>query len=253
MIHGSCPEGRIRRQPCRMTTALVTGATRGIGRETTRRLAALGWTVWLGARAPEAGDEVAAEIATENPGADLRVVQLDVTDDASVAAAARTVEDAGTGLDVLINNAGIGGRFVPPRESTVADFIAVYGVNVLGPIRVTSAFLRLLDESSAARLVMVSTGVGSLTHANDPEHPYYALNGLPYPSSKTALNMITAQYAKALPGIRVCAVDPGWTATDFTHHQGTQTVSEGTDAIIEAASAASIPGIFFNRDGVVPW
>lgn len=236
-----------------MTTALITGATRGLGRETTRRLAELGWTIWLGARDTEAGVKVAAEIANQNPDADLRVVQLDVTDDTSVAAAARTVEDGGAGLDVLINNAGIGGRFVPPREATVADFITVYGVNVLGPVRVTSAFLRLLERSSAPRLVMVSSGVGSLTHANDPEHPYYALNGLAYPSSKTALNMITAQYAKALSDIRVCAVDPGWTATDFTDHQGTQTVTEGTDAIVDAAAADSIPGTFFNRDGVVPW
>ena len=236
-----------------MTTALVTGATRGIGCETTRRLAQLGWTIWLGARDTEVGDKVASEIGNENPDADLRVVRLDVTDDVSVAAAATTIEAAGTGLDVLVNNAGVGGRFVAPREATTADFIEVYGVNVLGPVRVTSAFLPLIEQSPEPRVVMVSSGVGSLAYANDPDHPYYALHGLTYPSSKTALNMITSQYAKALPHIRVCAVDPGWTATDFTDHQGTQTVAEGTDAIVAAASADSIPGTFFNREGVVPW
>ncbi|WP_026926323.1 SDR family NAD(P)-dependent oxidoreductase [Granulicoccus phenolivorans] len=236
-----------------MTTALITGATRGLGRETARRLAALGWTVWLGARDPEAGDTVAIELTHAYPAADLRVVPLDVTDDTSVTAAVRTVAEADTGLDALINNAGIGGRPVPPRECTPADFIAVYGVNVLGPVRVTSAFLPLLDRSAAPRLVMVSSGVGSLTHANDAAHVYYALDGLAYPSSKTALNMITTQYAKALPHIRVCAVDPGWTATDFTDHRGTQTVQQGTDAIVQAVTADSIPGMFFGRDGNVPW
>ncbi|MGA4508128.1 SDR family NAD(P)-dependent oxidoreductase [Propionibacteriaceae bacterium G1746] len=236
-----------------MTTALITGATRGIGRETTRRLAQLGWTIWLGARDIEAGRKVAAEISKENLNADVRVVRLDVTDDASVASAASTIEAAGAGLDVLVNNAGISGRAIPPREATTADFIEVYGVNVLGPVRVSSAFLPLLDQSPAPRLIMVSSGVGSLAHTNDPGHPYFALRGLAYPSSKTALNMITAQYAKALPHIRVCAVDPGWTATDFTEHQGTQTVTEGTDAIVQAATADIIPGTFFNRDGVVPW
>ncbi|MDR2998566.1 MAG: SDR family NAD(P)-dependent oxidoreductase [Microbacterium sp.] len=236
-----------------MTTALITGATRGLGREAARRLAQLGWTVWLGARDADAGARVAAALTHDDQDADVRVVRIDVTDDASVIAAAKTVEDAGTGLDVLINNAGIGGRFVPPGESTVPDFVQVYGVNVLGPVRVTSAFLPLLDRSPAARLIMVSSGVGSLTHANDPAHPYFGLVGLVYPSSKTALNMITSQYAKALPGIRVCAVDPGWTSTDFTDHLGTQTVTEGTDAIVRAATADSIPGVFFDRDGVVPW
>jgi NAD(P)-dependent dehydrogenase (short-subunit alcohol dehydrogenase family) len=236
-----------------MTTALITGATRGLGRETARRLAELGWTVWIGARDAEAGEKVAADLANHHPDADVRVVQLDVTDDASVSAAAQAVEAADTGLDVLVNNAGIGGRFVGPRETTPSDFIAVYGVNVLGPVRVTSAFLPLLDRSDAARLVMVSSGVGSLGVTNDPTRVESTLAGLVYPSSKSALNMITSMYAKVLPEVRVCAVDPGWTATDLNDHAGRQTVEEGAEAIVQAASADTIPGLFFDRSGVVPW
>src|SRR6185503_19210897 len=106
------------------TIALVTGATQGIGRETARRLAALGWTVWLGARDADAGKRVAADL-----DGDVRVVQLDVTDDESVTAAARTIADAHGRLDVLVNNAGIGGGWVPPRDTTPAHFLPVYGVN----------------------------------------------------------------------------------------------------------------------------
>jgi len=236
-----------------MTTALITGATRGLGRETARRLAGLGWTVWIGARDIEAGRRVAAELAGAGDGADVRAVGLDVTDDASVGDAAEMVAAAGTGLDVLVNNAGIGGRFIGPRETTPADFIAVYGVNVLGPVRVTSAFLPLLEQSASPRLVMVSSGMGSLTVTNDPSRAESTMVGLPYPSSKAALNMITSMYAKELSTMRVCAVDPGWTATDFNGNAGRQTVEEGAEAIVAGASADTVPGLFFDRRGRLPW
>ncbi|UMG94209.1 SDR family NAD(P)-dependent oxidoreductase [Nocardioides sp. TF02-7] len=233
-------------------TALVTGATRGIGRETAARLAALGWTVWVGARDSEAGEKTAAEIAAEHPSADVRSVLLDVTDDGSVAAAADTVRAAGTGLDALVNNAGVAGRLVAPEETTAADFVQVYGTNVLGPVRVTNAFLPLLRDSAAPRLVMVSSGVGSFAVTTDPDRVESTLVGLPYPSSKAALNMITTMYAKALPGVRVSAVDPGYTATDLNGHSGPQSVAEGAEAIVTACSAETVPGPFFDRHGVLP-
>ena len=232
------------------TIALVTGATQGLGTQTVRRLAALGWTVWLGARDVAQGTELAGEIE-----GDVRVVQLDVTDDASVDAAARTIDQDGGRLDVLVNNAGVAGGMLAPRDTTATDFLRVYGVNVLGPVRTTHAFLPLLDRSAQPRIVMVSSGMGSLGITTDPARLESTLHGLVYPSSKTALNMITSQYAKALPGYQVNAVDPGYTGTALNGFRGTQTVQEGTDAVV---AAATLPpdgptGTFTDRAGVVPW
>jgi NAD(P)-dependent dehydrogenase (short-subunit alcohol dehydrogenase family) len=232
------------------TVALVTGATQGLGRETVRRLAALGWTVWLGARDPAQGERLADELA-----GDVRVVQLDVTDDASVDAAVRTVGEASGRLDVLVNNAGISGQMLSPRETTARDFLAVYGVNVLGPVRTLHACLPLLDRSAQPRVVNVSSGMGSFGITADPERLESRLHGLVYPSSKAALNMITSQCAKALTGYQVSAVDPGYTGTAFNGFRGTQTVEQGTDAVVAAATVtADAPtGTFTDRHGVVPW
>lgn len=234
------------------TTVLVTGATKGLGAETSRRLAALGWTVWMAARDTVAGEAAADRIRAEQPDADLRVVALDVTDDASVAAAVETVTGSGTGLDVLVNNAGIIGDGHDTLTTTPADFLPVFGVNVLGPVRVTHAFLPLLTASPRPRLVMVSSGLGRLEHVNDPSRTEFGVPGMVYQSSKAALTMIGNQYGKALPGVRVATVDPGYTATDLNGHRGSQTVTEGTDAIVAAASADRIPASPFDRYDLVP-
>jgi NAD(P)-dependent dehydrogenase (short-subunit alcohol dehydrogenase family) len=234
------------------TTALITGANKGLGLEASRRLALLGWTVWMAARDPRAGHDAVAKIKAEQPGADVRYVQLDVTDDQSVRTARDRVEEAGTGLDVLINNAGVAGFGRPTLETEPADFLPVYGVNVLGPVRVTHAFLPLLTASPRPRLVMVSSGLGSITRINDPERAESRVPGMVYQSSKAALNMIANQYARELPGVRVTTVDPGYTATDLNGHSGTQTVTEGTDAIVAAASADTVAGPHIDRYGAVP-
>ncbi|WP_034622578.1 SDR family NAD(P)-dependent oxidoreductase [Cellulomonas sp. URHE0023] len=233
------------------TIALVTGATQGIGRETVRRLAALGWTVWLGARDLQKGAEIAA--ATEG---DVRVVELDVLDDASVAAAAATVEQVSGRLDVLVNNAGVaGGSEVTPRDTVAAHFLPVYGVNVLGPVRTTHAFLPLLDRSSQPRIVMVSSGLGSLAITTDPDRFESTLHSLTYPSSKSALNMITTQYAKALPGYQVNAVDPGYTSTGLNGFSGPQSVEQGAESTVRAATLepGAPSGTFTDAAGVLPW
>jgi NAD(P)-dependent dehydrogenase (short-subunit alcohol dehydrogenase family) len=205
--------------------------------------------VWAAARDPQRGRAVAEELGA-------RPLLLDVTDDASVQAAAETVAEATGGvLDVLINNAGISGGAVAIGEVTADHVRAVYEVNVFGPVRMLHAFLALLKRSASPVVVNVSSGLGSLTYSADPESAYSRLIVPAYFSSKAALNMLTVQYARALPAIRINSVDPGYTATDLNAHRGTQTVTEGTDAIVAMATIGpdGPTGIFVSRDGPVPW
>jgi NAD(P)-dependent dehydrogenase (short-subunit alcohol dehydrogenase family) len=191
---------------------LITGANRSLGPEAARRLIEAGHEVWIGARDRERGETAAADLGG-------RFVQLDVTDDASVAAARDVIAAAG-GLDVLVSNAGVLGSTGPVAETTADDVREVYETNVFGVVRVSHAFLPLLAESDAPVVVNVSSGMGSLGRTTDPERIESTIVGLPYPSSKSALNMLTSQYAKAYPGMRINAVDPGYTATDFNAHSG---------------------------------
>lgn len=163
------------------------------------------------------------------------------------------VSRSGTGLDVLVNHAGIPGTHSPPADTTAEDFLPVFGVKLLGPVRVTHAFLPLLRASSSPRLVMVSSGLGSFAVTHDPSRLESTVQGLVYSSSKAALNMATSIYAKAFPGIRVVAVDPGYTATALNDFSGTQSVEEGTDAIVGACLVETVAGIFVDRFGAVPW
>jgi NAD(P)-dependent dehydrogenase (short-subunit alcohol dehydrogenase family) len=230
-----------------MTTTLITGANKGLGREAARRLLADGHDVWVAARDVDRG-----RAAAEALGA--RFVALDVTDDASVSAAAERVAAEG-GLDVLVNNAGISGGFKPVAEVTPGDVERVLATNVLGIVRVTQAFVPLLERSGNPVVVNVSSGMGSLGITTDPSRLESTLVGLAYPTSKAAVNMLTSQYAKALPGMRVNAVDPGYTATDFNGHRGTQTVEEGAEAIVRMAKldASGPTGTFVDKRGVAPW
>jgi NAD(P)-dependent dehydrogenase (short-subunit alcohol dehydrogenase family) len=229
-----------------VTTTLITGANKGLGYQTALRLLAAGHQVWVGARDPRRG-----LAAAETLGA--RFVQLDVTDDASVAAAVERVAAAG-GLDVLVNNAGIADR-TAVADTRASDVGLVLATNVLGAVRVLQAFAGLLDASSSPVVVNVSSGLGSLAYASDPAGPYASLNLLAYPASKAALNMLTIHWAKAHPRWRVNAADPGSTATDLNDHRGTQTVEEGTDAIVRLATVGpdGPTGTFSDRDGAVPW
>ncbi|MFD4899819.1 SDR family oxidoreductase [Streptomyces sp. NPDC058411] len=231
-----------------MTTTLITGANKGLGFETARRLIAAGHTVYAGARDPRLGQE-----AAERLGA--RFVQLDITDDDSVEAAAAFVrKDAGR-LDVLVNNAGIVGVRKPVGEVTGADMRSTYETNVFGAVRVTRAFLPLLEAGKDSVVVNVSSGLGSLAATNDPTRVEFSVAALDYNSSKTALVMVTSQYAKAYPGIRFNAVDPGYTATDLNGHSGPKTVEEGADIIVRMALIGSDgpTGGFFDAEGPAAW
>jgi NAD(P)-dependent dehydrogenase (short-subunit alcohol dehydrogenase family) len=218
------------------TIALITGANKGIGLETARQLGARGFTVLAGARDQERGLE--AERALRADGADARFVRLDVTDDASVREAADWIGREYGHLDVLVNNAGIA-RGNPPTQTDLDLMREVYEVNVFGVIRVTNAMLPLLRRAAAARIVNVSSEVGSISSTNDPASPLAQMPAsLAYPSSKSALNMITAMYAKELRDtpIKVNAANPGYTKTDLNRNTGFRSVAEGAEASVYLAT-----------------
>lgn len=233
--------------PSSPTVTLISGANRGLGYETARRLIEAGHIVWIGAR-----DDTRGREAAEALGA--RFVQLDVTDDASVASAAATIAAAG-GLDVLINNAGILGSHAPADELTASDALTVYNTNVVSIVRLTSAFVPLLRSSSAPTIVNVTSGMGSFAAVLDPSRVESTIVAPLYQSSKAAVTMLTVQYAKAFPEFRVNAADPGYTATDFNGHSGPQTVTEGTDAVVELATRGGEgpTGTFIDRAGIAPF
>ncbi|GCB43802.1 SDR family NAD(P)-dependent oxidoreductase [Streptomyces sp. NL15-2K] len=235
-----------------MTTTLITGANKGLGFETARRLVAAGHTVYVGSRNAERGRR-----AAERLGA--RFLHLDVTDDASVEAAAKSVEADG-GLDVLVNNAGIeargeGNTVIGAADVTADQMSTVFDTNVFGVVRVTHAFLPLLRRSASPVVVNVSSGLASLTAVSDLNTPAYAYPGVAYPASKATVNMITVQYAKAFPAMRINAVEPGFTATDLNGNTGTQTVEEGAEIIVRMAQlgADGPTGGYFDADGPLPW
>ncbi|MEV0156996.1 SDR family oxidoreductase [Micromonospora sp. NPDC050686] len=246
------------------TLALVTGANKGIGYATARQLAASGMTVLLGARDETRGRE--AERALRADGADVRFVPLDVTDAESVAAAAKLVEREYGRLDVLVNNAGIvrADGTALPSETTLATLREVYETNVFGVVAVTNALLPLLLRASAARIVNVSSEVGSIAVMTDPQGALFGLTSVPYPSSKTALNMVTAMYAKELwdTPVKVNAANPGYCATDFNGHSGFRTAEQGAEVSVHLATlpADGPSGLLwgYRMDnggdyGVLPW
>jgi NAD(P)-dependent dehydrogenase (short-subunit alcohol dehydrogenase family) len=239
-----------------LKSAVVTGANKGIGREVARRLAIDGFKVWLGARDADRGAGAARELRAE--GLDVECLEIDVTSDESVVAAARTVWSERSQLDVLVNNAGIAINYDrPPSEQSMGDIRATYEVNVFGPIRTTQAFLPLLLAAPVARIVMVSSHSGSITRAADASRPTYSTNMMGYGSSKAALNAITVSFAKELAprGVRVNAAAPGYTATDLNGHQGPRTVQQAAEIIVRLAKldAQGPTGGYFDDQGSVPW
>ena len=229
-----------------MTIIFITGANKGLGRETARRLIELGHTVVVGARDLERGAEAAAALGA-------RFVPIDVTDDPSVAAAAKNVAEHEGRIDVLINNAGITGPHRDAIDLTSADALSVFDVNLFGVIRATAAFVPLLRRSADPVIVNVSSGMGSLAFTHDPSRAESTIIAPLYTASKAALTMLTTQYAKAFPDIRINAVDPGYTATDLNAHSGPQTVTEGTDAIVGLATEqpGAGSGRFVDRFGEI--
>jgi NAD(P)-dependent dehydrogenase (short-subunit alcohol dehydrogenase family) len=243
--------------------ALVTGANQGIGLQIAKELAGHGFTVLVGSRNFERGEVAAGEVG---PGA--RALQLDVTDHASIAAAAARIRDEFGRLDLLVNNAAISHAGKPGRPladlmqsnrasiASIDEVRAVFETNVFGVIAVTQAMLPLLREAPEARIVNVGSGVGSLTLNADPGWSYRKGFGVGYAASKTALNAITLSFAIELEStnIRVNVASPGFTATALNNFEGTDTVEQGARNPVRVALDANGPtGTFSGPDGPLPW
>jgi NAD(P)-dependent dehydrogenase (short-subunit alcohol dehydrogenase family) len=227
-----------------MTVTLVTGATRGLGYETARQLIQRGHTVYLGGRSVERGEAAAIELGGQ-------FVVLDVTDDVSVEAALRVIDGREGHLDVLVNNAGISTTEV---NGPVA--LAVFDTNAIGVIRVTQAALPLLGKSENPVVVNVSSALGSFWAVTNPERRQFHFPSIIYGSSKAAVSMLTVQYAKALPGIKFNAVEPGFTATDLTPFSGAgQPVEKGAEVIVRLATIdrTGPNGTFQEGDAELGW
>ncbi len=227
-----------------MTTSLVTGANRGIGREVAVQLAALGHHVLLGSRTPENAASVAAAI--DAAGGHATIVALDLADPESVAAAADAVADAG-GLDVLVNNAAI--MYDTWQTAIDADLDSVreaLDTNLFGTWQLTSALAPFVSRSSHGRIVNVSSGAGALSDMGG-HLPAYRI-------SKVSLNALTRMWAAELPRVLVNAVCPGWVATDMGGAGG-RPVEDGAAGIVWAATLPDDgpTGGFFRDREPVAW
>jgi NAD(P)-dependent dehydrogenase (short-subunit alcohol dehydrogenase family) len=228
-----------------MTVTLITGANKGLGYETARRLIAEGQTVYMGARDAERGTAAAATLGG-------RFVQLDVTDDASVESALRSIDESEGRLDVLVNNAGV---------SSTGDVngpiaMEVFDTNAIGVIRVTQAALPLLQKSENPVVVNVSSALGSFWAVTNPERRQFHFPSIVYGASKAAVSMLTVQYAKTYPDMKFNAVEPGFTATDLTPFSGAgQPVENGAEVIVRMATIGQDgpTGTFQEGDEELAW
>lgn len=244
-----------------MSIALVTGGNRGLGLATARRLAQQGHEVIIGCRDDRAGVRAAEQLAGE--GGNVAALALDVTDPETVATAANQVESRHGKLDILVNNAGIlpeATNSDPAEAVDLAMFRTTYETNVFGTVAVLEAFLPLLRNSEAGRVVNVSTTMGSLADQTDPTSPYYTTVVPAYQSSKAALNNITVALAKQLADtpIKVVSVCPGFVQTDLTSINREQAPLTAEQAAAVVCHAATLPhnaasGAFIDSDGQVPW
>ena len=212
--------------------------------------------VWLGARDQARGEEATSRLRAD--GLEVEHLPLDVTDEDSVLRAAERVTQEAGRLDILINNAGIAlDAGTAPSKVDSEQIRATFEVNLFGVIRVTQAFLPLLYQSAAGRIVMVSSDIGSHAHQTDPAFPYYAINPMAYAASKAALNAVTIAFSKELRDtpIKVNAANPSFTATDLNGHRGLLTVAQGAAPIM---TLATLPddgptGTFLGPYGPEPW
>jgi NAD(P)-dependent dehydrogenase (short-subunit alcohol dehydrogenase family) len=235
--------------------ALITGANKGIGFEIARGLGAKKIKVLVGARDPARGQKAAEKLKAE--GIDAQFVPLNVTDQETIQHAAQWIEKEFGRLDILVNNAGIGDFGAKPSGADLAKVREVYDTNVFGPMAMTQAMLPLLRKSKHGRIVNVSSGLGSMTLASQPDSPVAQFALLGYNTSKSALNSLTVQFANELKDtpIKVNAICPGYCATDINGNSGPRTAAQGAVAAIEYATIGpdGPTGGYFNDAGRMPW
>ena len=232
-----------------MSIILITGANKGLGYETARRLLGGGHTVYMGARDPARGEQAASELGG-------RFVQLDVTDDASVQAALAVVQEQEGRLDVLVNNAGTWDGTVGVEGITGEGALREFDTNVVGVVRVTQAALPLLQASKNPTVVNVTSSLGSFWAVTNPERHESEAAFVVYGATKAAVSMLTVQYAKAVPEVKFNAVEPGFSATDLTAGFGggqDPAVSAETIAKLATIGTDGPTGTFQERAGELAW
>jgi NAD(P)-dependent dehydrogenase (short-subunit alcohol dehydrogenase family) len=236
--------------------ALITGGNKGLGFEICRQLAAEGFSILVGARDPVRGQQAVDKLTAE--GGTAHALVLDVTSAASIAHAVLAVQAISPILDVLVNNAGIveDGN-LPPLELSIADMRGVYETNLFGPVAMIQAFLPLLRESAAGRIVNMSSSLSSLQRLSDPLWEYSAIKPMGYCTSKTALNatMVITAHALKDTRIKINNADPGYCATDLNGHSGPRSVEQGARIAVKLATLPEDgpSGGVYNDEGTLAW
>ncbi|SEM32356.1 NADP-dependent 3-hydroxy acid dehydrogenase YdfG [Chryseobacterium taichungense] len=249
--------------------ALVSGANTGVGFQIAKALVENGYKVYVGSRDLQKGKE-----AVEQLGGSSKAIQLDITDSGSIHSAVEIVKKEYGYLTLLVNNAAVSHAGTPGRTleeimnaqrasiAPISELKKVWDTNVFGTLALTQAFLPLLHKAPSARIVTVSSALGSLTINSNPENPYRSNFDAVYGASKTALNGIFLSLAIDLEntGIKVHLVSPGFTATALNNFQGTDSVEEGSKEPIRVALAEDLPtgsftgpADFSGKDHILPW
>ena len=240
-----------------MKSALVTGANKGIGFETAKQLAQLGYFVYIGSRDKAKGLEATGKLKALGY-ANVDCIELDVTDMSSIKSARKEMEVAIQHLDILINNAGIRGEVPQPASKVPIERLRlVFETNFFGAVQTTQEFMDLLKKADQPRIVNVTSDLASLTNHSDPSWKFYPFKSAAYGPSKTALNAYTVMLAFELKdtNFKINCVNPGHTATQFNNYKGEKPVEQGAGVIVKYATLDKdgATGKFFSEEGETAW
>ena len=239
---------------------LITGAERGMGLVTAKALGQKGQHIIIGAYNMELGKQAIEEL--NEAGVEAELFKCDVTNRDDINNLVKAVDEEYGYLNILINNAGIAGPMTPPSLTTEKDLRMTMETNFFGATAMVQAFLPLLKKAEFGKIINITSDLGSLTLASDPNHPLYAFNAFAYSASKAATNFITVAFAKELKdtNITVNSVNPGMTATDLINKKafqesGAKTPEQGAARAIELASSEdnTLTGTFTQDSGPLPW